>query len=125
MQVSHAVVGPASFAVDYRPVREGYELGYVGLVVRPPLAPAPRCPEPVEKGVTCTVDAQGEMATVRVVPGGTREVTLTRRHRNTEVEVTSQTLDEPGLHRLLNTLHPLSDTELGNLVREKKIDHRL
>ncbi|KUN09325.1 hypothetical protein AQI95_05770 [Streptomyces yokosukanensis] len=120
MQVSHAVVGPASFSVDYRPVREGYELGYVGLVVRSPLTPAPRCPEPADKGVTCTVDAHGGMRTVRRLP---REVTLVRRYRNVEVEVTSQTLDESGLRHLLDTLHPLSDTELAELMREKKIDH--
>ncbi|MFE9311668.1 hypothetical protein ACFYM5_29065 [Streptomyces sp. NPDC006706] len=125
MQVSHAEVGPASFGVDYRPVREGYELGYVGLTVRPPLTPAPRCPEPAEKGVTCTVDAHGEMLTVRDFPGGGRAVTLIRRHRNAEAEVTSRTLDEPGLRHLLNTLHPLSDTELEKLMREKKIDHSL
>ncbi|MER5542343.1 hypothetical protein ACWDBD_31660 [Streptomyces sp. NPDC001118] len=125
MHVSHAEVGPASFAVDYRPVREGYESGYVSLVVRSPFTPAPRCPEPGEKGVTCTVDAYGEMATVHDFPDGTREVTLTRRHRNAKVEVTSQTLDEPGLHHLLNTLHPLTDTELEGLMQEKAIDHRL
>lgn len=125
MRVSHAELGPASFVVDYRPVREGYELGWVGLAVRSPFTPTPRCPEPVEKGLTCTVDAHGEMVTVRDFPGGARGVTLTRRHRNAEVGVTSQTLDEPGLRHLLNTLHPLSDTELGKLMREKKIDHRL
>ncbi|MFC5674323.1 hypothetical protein [Streptomyces incanus] len=79
--------------------------------------------------MTCTVDARGEMRTVRDFPGGGRAVALTRRHRNAEVEVevevTSQTLDEPGLRRLLNTLHPLSNTELEKLMREKKIDHRL
>ncbi|WP_217208737.1 hypothetical protein [Streptomyces sp. AC550_RSS872] len=129
MEVSHAWVGPASFVVDYHPVREGYELGYVGLVVRSPSTLAPRCPEPAEKGATCTVDAHGEMAMVRDFPGGTREVTLARRHRNSkvevEVEVKSQRLDESGLRRLLDTLHPLSDTELEKLMREKKIDHRL
>ncbi|MFV5997973.1 hypothetical protein ACNPQM_37765 [Streptomyces sp. NPDC056231] len=123
MQVSHAEVGRASFGVDYRSVREGYELGYVGLTVRPPLTPAPRCAELAEKGVACTVDAHGEMLMVRDFPGGGRAVTLIRRHRNAEVEVTSQTLDEAGLRHLLNTLHPLSDTELEKLMREKKIDH--
>ncbi|MFI9810164.1 hypothetical protein ACIHEJ_38725 [Streptomyces sp. NPDC052301] len=125
MQISRAEVGPASFAVDYRSVREGYETGYVGLVVRPPVTPGPRCPEPVEMGVTCTVDAHGEMVTVRDFPGGAREVTLTRRQRNAEVEVTSQSIDELGLRRLLDTLHPLSDTELEELMRDKKIDQRL
>ncbi|MFI1288083.1 hypothetical protein ACH4VM_06260 [Streptomyces sp. NPDC020792] len=65
------------------------------------------------------------MLTVRDFPGGGRAVTLIRRHRNAEAEVTSQTLDEPGLRHLLNTLHPLSDTELEKLMREKKIDHSL
>lgn len=124
MHVSRAEVGPASFLVDYRAVREGYDSGYVGLVVRTPVAPPPRCPEPAEKGVTCTVDASGGTASVRRLPGGGREVALTRRLRNAEVEVTSQTVDEPGLRRLLNTLHPLSDTELEQLMREKAIDYR-
>ncbi|MEU8031265.1 hypothetical protein AB0C13_21935 [Streptomyces sp. NPDC049099] len=124
-RVSRAEVGPASFVVEYRPVREGYEVGYVGLVVRSPSTWTPRCPEPPDKGVTCTVDAHGEMVTVRDFRGGAREVTLARRHRNAEIEVTSQTLDEPGLRRFLNTLHPLSDTELGQLMREKKIDRKL
>lgn len=122
MQASSVHVGPASFSVDYRPVREGYESGYVGLVVRPPRTPTPRCPEPLAEGVTCTVDARGEMVTVR---GSTHDVTLTRRYRDAEVEVTSQTLDEAGLRDLLNTLHPLSDTELGKLMQEKRIDYRI
>ncbi|SCF91112.1 hypothetical protein [Streptomyces sp. Ncost-T10-10d] len=124
MRVSHAEAGPAYFSVEYRTVRED-GFAYVGLTVRSPLTPTPRCPELVEKGVTCTVDAHGEMRTVRDIPGGGRAVTLTRRHRNAEAEVTSQTLEEPGLRHLLNTLHPLSDTELEKLMREKKIDHRL
>ncbi|MCX5265670.1 hypothetical protein [Streptomyces sp. NBC_00199] len=125
MQVSHAEVGPASFAVDYRPTRAGYESGYVGLVVRTPLTPTPRCPELTAKDETCAVDAHGEMVMVHDLPGGTREVALTRRHQNAEVEVNSQTLDESGLRRLLNTLHPLSDAELEKLMREKAIDYRL
>ncbi|MEV6795030.1 hypothetical protein AB0M87_24260 [Streptomyces sp. NPDC051320] len=123
MHVSRAELGPASFLVDYRPLREGYELGYVDLVVRSPFTPSPGCPATAEKGVTCTVDAHRETVTVRDLSGGAREVTLTRRHRNTEFEVNSQTLDEPGLRHLLDTLHPLSDAELGELMREKKIDH--
>lgn len=75
--------------------------------------------------MTCTVDAHGEMLTVRDFPGGGRAITLTRRHRNAEAEVTSQTLDEPGLRHLLNSLHPLSDTELEKLIREKKIEQRI
>ncbi|WP_331765202.1 hypothetical protein OG747_51470 (plasmid) [Streptomyces sp. NBC_01384] len=124
MQVSHAEAGPAYFSVEYRPVRHD-ELAYADLTVRSPLTPTPRCPELVEKGVTCTVDAHGEMCMVRDFSSGGRAVTLTRRHRNAEVEVASQTLDEPGLRHLLDTLHPLSDTELEKLMREKEIDHRL
>ncbi|UQA92573.1 hypothetical protein [Streptomyces halobius] len=75
--------------------------------------------------MTCTVDAHGEMRMVRDFPGGTREVTLIRRLRNAECQVTSQTLDEPGLRHLLETLPPLSDAELKKLMREKKIDHRI
>jgi hypothetical protein len=123
MRVSHAWVGPASFSVDYRGVRED-EFAYVALTVRSLLMPTARCSELVEEGVTCTVDVHGVMRRVRDLPGGGRDVTLTRRDRNAEAEVTSQTLDEPGLRHLLDTLHPLSDTELEKLMREKKIDHR-
>lgn len=122
MRVSHVWIGPASFGVDYRPVRDTGEFAYVGLTVRSPLTSKIRCPRVDEKDVTCAVDAHGEMHRVKDSPS---TVTLTRRHRNAEVEVTSQTLDEPGLRHLLNTLHPLSDTELKKLMREKKIDHRL
>ncbi|MCX4844498.1 hypothetical protein [Streptomyces sp. NBC_00893] len=125
MHVSRAELGPAAFVVDYRPVREGYESGYAGLVVRSSDTPEPRCPEPVDKSVTCTVDAHGEMVMVRVFPDGTREVTLVRRRGKAEVSVAGQSVDESGLRHLLDTLHPLSDTELGELMREKKIDHRL
>ncbi|CAM5598826.1 hypothetical protein KAURM247S_03970 [Kitasatospora aureofaciens] len=120
MHVSRVRVGPASFAVDYRPVREGYETGYVGLVVRLPLTPALRCPEPPEAGTTCRVDGHGEMVTVH---GSTQETTVTRRYRDTEVSVASQTLGEAGLRDLLNTLHPLSDAELDTLMQEKAIDY--
>ncbi|MFF8024776.1 hypothetical protein ACFZDJ_27475 [Streptomyces sp. NPDC007896] len=121
MRVSRAVVGPAYFGVEYHPVREGYELGYVGLVVRSPLTQTPRCPEPVGKGVTCTVDVHGETRMIRRLPGGTRDITLTRRYHDAEVEVTSKSLGEPGLRRLLNTLHPLSNAELESMMREKVI----
>ncbi|MFF1459616.1 hypothetical protein [Streptomyces sp. NPDC058330] len=121
MEVSRAEVGPAYFGVDYRTVRQD---AFASLLVRPPLTPTPRCPEFEEKGVTCTVDAHGEVRTVRELPDGGHAVTLTRRHGGAEAEVTSQTVDESGLRRLLNTLHPLSDTELEELMREKKIDHR-
>lgn len=121
MQLSRAEAGPASFSVDYRGVREDV-FSYVALTVRSPLTPTPRCPDFAEKGVTCTVDAHREMRMVRDLPGGEHAVTLVRRYRKAEVEVTSQTLDEPGLRRLLNTLHPLSDEELEKLMREKKID---
>lgn len=123
MRVSRAEVGPASFHVEYRPVRAGYELGYVGLMVRSSLAPAPRCPEPAVKGVTCTVDANGDVRTVSDLNGAGHAVTLVRSRPNTTVEVTSETVDEPGLRRLLNTLHPLSKTELEELMRDKAIDY--
>ncbi|GAP51713.1 uncharacterized protein SAZU_6586 [Streptomyces azureus] len=121
MQLSRAEAGPASFSVDYRGVREDV-FSYVALTVRSPLTPTPRCPDLREKGVTCTVDAHGEMRMVRDLPSGEHAVTLVRRYRKAEVEVTSQTLGEPGLRRLLNTLHPLSDEELEKLMREKKIN---
>lgn len=123
MRLSRAVVGPAYFSVEFHPVREGYELGYVGLVMRPSLTQTPRCPKLVEKSVTCTVDVHGEMRMIRCLPGGTRDITLTRRHHDAEVEVTSQSFDEAGLHRLLNTLHPLSNTELERLMQEEVITH--
>ncbi|MFI1418199.1 hypothetical protein ACH4VX_09430 [Streptomyces sp. NPDC020731] len=68
--------------------------------------------------MTCTVDGHGEMRVVRDFPGGGHRVTLTRRHHDAEAEVTGQTLDEPGLRRLPDTLHPLSDAELEALMRE-------
>ncbi|WP_370253628.1 hypothetical protein [Streptomyces sp. V4I8] len=120
MRLDRAVVGPAYFGVDYRPAAPD-ESGYMGLTVRSPLTPAPRCPEFMAKNETCTVDAHGEMRMIRNLPGGIRDITLVRRHRDAEVQVTSQYLDEPGLRRLLNTLHPLSDPELENLMREKMI----
>ncbi|MFI1767693.1 hypothetical protein ACH41H_37400 [Streptomyces sp. NPDC020800] len=97
MHVSHAEAGPASFVVDYRPVREGYEAGFVALTVRPPFTAAPRCPAPLAEREACTADAHGEMLTVRALSGGAQDVTLTRRYQNTEAEATSQALDEPGL----------------------------
>ncbi|MFF2644943.1 hypothetical protein ACFVUB_34520 [Streptomyces niveus] len=125
MEVSRAEVGLGSFSVDYRPFRERDEMGWVGLTVRLAIEPAIHCPEPPEEGVTCTVDAHGEMRTVRDLPGNVRGITLTRRYRSTQVEVTSQTLDEPGLRHVLDSLHPLTDTELKKLMREQKISHRL
>ncbi|MEV0536886.1 hypothetical protein [Kitasatospora sp. NPDC050463] len=124
MEVSRAEAGPGFFTVDYRPVHQGAEPGYAGLTVRPPFTPAPRCPEPAEEGVTCAVDASGEMLTVREFSGGVRAVTLVRRYPDRDVEVSSQTLDESGLRHLLDTLHPLSDAELETLMREQKIDHQ-
>ncbi|MDN3261218.1 hypothetical protein QWJ26_15635 [Streptomyces sp. CSDS2] len=59
------------------------------------------------------------MSMVRTFPDGGHHVTLTRRHGAVEAEVTSQTLDEPALRRLLDTLHPLSDAELEGLMKEK------
>ncbi|MCS0602235.1 hypothetical protein NX794_13610 [Streptomyces sp. LP11] len=95
----------------------------MGLVVREPLTPVPRCPEPATKGETCTADAHGETVTIHDVGGGLREVTITRRHGKVEAEASSQTLGEPGLRRLLDTLHPVSDRELEGLMREKTIEH--
>ncbi|MFH8407649.1 hypothetical protein ACH4FX_23075 [Streptomyces sp. NPDC018019] len=120
MEISRAEAGPASFTVDYRPT--GDKPGYASLTVRPPLTRTPRCPEPAEKGESCTVGAHGDTVTVRDFP---HAVTLTRRLQNAEAEITSQTLDEPALRRLLDSLHPLSDTELETLIREKAISHRL
>ncbi|NXY94643.1 hypothetical protein HYE82_09600 [Streptomyces sp. BR123] len=121
MEVSRAEVGPAHFIVEYRSVRQDV-FAYVGLTVRSPLTPAPRCPEPAEDGVTCTVDERGEKRTVRDLSGGEREVVLVRRHRDAEVEVSGRTLDEGGLRRLLDSLQPLSDEELEKLMREGKIN---
>lgn len=123
MQVSRADVGPASFGVVYGPVQPD-RTAYVGLILRPPITPALRCPEVLLKGETCTVDAHGEMRLARDLPGQ-HTVTLTRRRRNVEIEVSSWTLGESGLRHLLNTLHPLSDAELEKMMREKTITHRL
>jgi hypothetical protein len=120
MRVSRAVVGLAYFSVEYHPVRQD-ESGRVDLMVGRPLTPTLRCPELVEKDVTCSVDVRGEMRMVHGLPGGIRHITLIRHHRGAEVKVSSQSLDEPGLRRLLNTLHPLSDTELEKLMREEMI----
>ncbi|MGN5630972.1 hypothetical protein [Streptomyces sp. AC154] len=122
MELVLAEAGPGYFLVEYRPTGQN-STGYADINVRPALSPAPRCPEPVRKGDSCTVDAHGGMRTVRVFPGG-RTISLTRRLPDAEAEVSSQTLDEPGLRRLLDTLHPLSDPELRELMREKKIDRR-
>ncbi|MFQ3558083.1 hypothetical protein QZN11_15005 [Streptomyces gramineus] len=121
MRVADARVGAAFFTVSYRAVREGYDPAYAGLTVRAADTPALRCPEPARKTVTCTVDAHGERRTVERIPGGVRAVTLTRRRGGTEVEVSSQSLDESGLRHVLDTLHPLSDTELAELMRDKAI----
>ncbi|MCX5205849.1 hypothetical protein OG897_31000 [Streptomyces sp. NBC_00237] len=59
------------------------------------------------------------MRTVRDLPGNVRGVTLTRRYRSTQVEVTSQTLDQPGLRHVLDSLHPLTEATLKKLTREK------
>jgi hypothetical protein len=118
MRVVRAEVRPSSFTVEYHSVQHD---GYVALTLRTPLTPAPRCPELEEQGVTCTVDADGEMRTVRHLPGGDSVLVLTRRHHDAEAELTSQTLDEPALRRLMSTLHPLSDAELEELMREEVI----
>lgn len=122
MEISRVRVGPNLFSVDYTPVRAGYDLGHVGLWVNHSITPALQCPEPAQKEVTCTVNTHGEMRTVISFPGG-RGITLVRRHGDVEVTVTSESLEETGLRRFLTTLHPLSDAELDELMREKKIEH--
>ncbi|MFF3262326.1 hypothetical protein ACFYWO_24565 [Streptomyces sp. NPDC002932] len=122
MELSRAEAGPGYFRVEYRPTGRN-STGYADINLRPTPTPAARCPEPVRKGDSCTVDAHGGMRTVRVFPGGS-SISLTRRLRGAEAEASSQTLGEPGLRRLLDTLHPLSDPELRELMREKRIDRR-
>ncbi|MFF5900605.1 hypothetical protein ACFY8O_32435 [Streptomyces argenteolus] len=124
MRVTRVLAEPASFSVEYRSVRED-DVALVGLTVRSLLTPPARCSDLVQQGVTCRVDAHGERRTVRDLPDGGHEVTLTRRERSAEFEVSSQTLDETGLRRLLDTVHPLSDAELETLMREEKIDRNL
>ncbi|WP_258565645.1 hypothetical protein, partial [Streptomyces sp. WELS2] len=118
MRAAHAEAGPASFTVEYHSIRWD---GYVALGVRKPLTPRPACPTPPEKGVTCAVDKRGETSVVEAFPGGGHRITLTRRHGAVEAEISSQTLDEPALRHLLDTLHPLSDAELKGLMEEKVI----
>ncbi|MDG5803738.1 hypothetical protein P9869_13860 [Streptomyces ossamyceticus] len=120
MRLSRAVVEPSSFRVEYLPADTDFT-GYVGLTVRSPHMPSATCAQRVTDGVTCSVDARGEMRVIREFPGGGRDISLVRRHRGAEVEVSSQFLDEPGLRRLLDTLHPLSDEELEGMLREKTI----
>ncbi|MFE7274765.1 hypothetical protein [Streptomyces sp. NPDC057623] len=120
MMMNRVVVGPAYFSVEYLPERRDVS-GYVGLTARPPLTPTLRCPEFLADRTTCTVDGHGDVRMVSDLSGGTRDITLIRRHRDAEVEVRSQFLDEAGLRRLLDTLHPLSDSELERLMREKMI----
>lgn len=122
MVVSRAEAGPASFTVEYRSDRQD-SFAYVGLSVRPPVTPALQCPEFLETKATCAVDAHGEMRMTRPLTGG-HDITLVRRVGKAEATVGSQTLDEPGLRQLLDSLRPLSDAELEELMREKKIDRR-
>ncbi|MGW1672345.1 hypothetical protein [Streptomyces sp. NPDC002324] len=120
MRVSQAVVGGGQFSVDYLPV-EPDQGGYVNLTVRSPHTPKATCALLVQKGVTCTMDERGEIRVVSALPDDGHHIRLIREHRGAEVEVSSQSLDEPGLRHLLNTLHPLSDEELENMMREKTI----
>ncbi|MEU6621929.1 hypothetical protein ABZ926_14290 [Streptomyces litmocidini] len=122
MEISRVRVGPNLFSVDYTPVQAGYNLGHVGFWVNHSITPALQCPAPVQKEVTCTVNTHGEMRTVTSFPGGS-SITLVRRHGDVEITVTSESLEETGLRRLLTTLHPLSDAELDELMRGKKIAH--
>ncbi|MFE4515432.1 hypothetical protein ACFRMQ_14715 [Kitasatospora sp. NPDC056783] len=75
--------------------------------------------------MTCTVDASGELLTVRGFPDGGRSVSLTRRHQNVGAEVTGATVDEAELRRVLDALHPLSDAELEGLIRDKRTVYRI
>jgi hypothetical protein len=120
MRVSHAVVGRGQFSVDYLPV-EPDQSGYVNLTVRSPHTPKATCALLAQKDVTCTVDERGEIRVASALPHDGHHIRLIRGHRGAEVEVSSQSLDEPGLRHLLNTLHPLSDEELENMMREKTI----
>ncbi|ULR47976.1 hypothetical protein [Streptomyces deccanensis] len=120
MRVSQAVVGHGHFSVDYRPV-EPDQSGYVNLTVRSPHTPKATCALLVQKDVTCTVDEHGEIRVASALPHDGHHIRLIREHRGAEVEASSQSLDEPGLRHLLNTLHPLSDEELETMMREKTI----
>lgn len=122
MTVARAWTAAASFTVEYRPTNQNTP-GYVDLDVRPPITPSLQCPQLVQKDETCVVDAHGDMVMTRPFTGGA-DVTLVRRLGQAEATVSSQTLDASGLRRLLSTLHPLSDVELEELMREKQIEHR-
>jgi hypothetical protein len=120
MRVSHAMVGGGQFSVEYRPV-EADQSGYVNLTVRSPHTPKATCALLVQKDVTCTVDERGEIRVASALPDDGHHIRLIRGHRGAEVEVSSQFLEERGLRHLLDTLHPLSDEELENMMREKTI----
>lgn len=120
MRMSRAEVASAYFGVEYRPVSQD-RMGYVGLTVRSLITPTPPCSQLVAEDVTCTVDARGEMRVIHELPGGIRDISLIRRHGDAMAEVSSQTLDEAGLRRVLDTLHPLSDTELERMMRDETI----
>ncbi|MFE4519173.1 hypothetical protein ACFRMQ_33885 [Kitasatospora sp. NPDC056783] len=126
MRVSRAESGPASFSAEYRPVREGYESRFANLSVRLSFTPTVlRCPERAEQGVTCSVDARGDLLTVRDHPYGGRSVSLTRQRQRTEIDVTGDEVDEAELRGILDSLHPLSDAELEALIREERIRYRI
>ncbi|GAA4836489.1 hypothetical protein GCM10023235_09240 [Kitasatospora terrestris] len=120
MEILRAAAG-GDFRIEYRPVGE-YDLRrQVSLTVRHPPTPTLRCPPPVD-GATCAEESNGDLRKVARDPSGSVQVTLTRRHRDVQVDVTARTPDdEPRLRRLLDTLHPLSDGELEELVRQEKI----
>ncbi|MFG2824002.1 hypothetical protein ACGFX4_31810 [Kitasatospora sp. NPDC048365] len=124
MEVLRATAGN-DFRIEYRPVGE-YDLRrQVSLTVRHPPTLTLRCPPPRD-GVTCAVEPNGDLRKVARDPSGSVQVTLTRRHRDVQVDVTTRTPDdEPWLRRLLDTLHPLSDGELKGLMRQEKIVHTL
>ncbi|MFD8805249.1 hypothetical protein [Streptomyces sp. NPDC059597] len=123
MTLSRVDIGPGYFGASYRPTRQD-EHGYLDLVVRPPVTPTLQCPDSLQKGATCKVTTPGTIRTIIPFPGG-HTTTLTRRHDDAEFEVSSQTVDEAALRRLLTSLRPLTDKQLKTLMREKEIYHRL
>ncbi|QNP71905.1 hypothetical protein IAG44_22485 [Streptomyces roseirectus] len=93
---------------------DGSTPGYVGLTVRSPLSQPVNCAVFTDARDRCTREADGD---VRVARGdGTRS--LFRRHLGAEAEISSRTLDDAALNKLLGTLHPVSDGELDAMMRE-------
>ncbi|WNI26662.1 hypothetical protein [Streptomyces sp. ITFR-16] len=122
MTVARAYTDAGYFTVEYRPTKQDV-MGSADLNLRRPITPSLQCPEPVRKDETCVVDAHGDMVVSHPFTGSV-DVTVVRRIGRAEATVSSQTLDAPGLRHLLDSLRPLSDAELEELMREKKIDRR-